>query len=74
MANEITALVQAEAGRGLVSVHGAVGEDGQGMIYLKKNAVQKGVKDTLLRRCGPNAVLVFPPLLIFPQTGVGSGA
>ena len=43
MANEITALVRAELDRDCVSVHGAVGEDGQGMIYLKKNAVQKGV-------------------------------
>ncbi len=43
MANEITALVRADLGRDFVSVHAAVGEDGQGMIYLKKNAVQKGV-------------------------------
>jgi lysophospholipase L1-like esterase len=43
MANEITALVRAELGHDCVSMHGAVGEDGQGTIYLKKNAVQKGV-------------------------------
>ena len=43
MANEITALVRANLGRDFVSVHAAVGEDGQGMIFLKKNAVPKGV-------------------------------
>jgi hypothetical protein len=43
MANEITALVCANANRDFVSVHCAVGEGGQGMIYLKKNAVKKGV-------------------------------
>lgn len=43
MANEITALVRADFDRDFVSVHSAVGEDGQGMIYLKKNPVQKGL-------------------------------
>ena len=43
MANEITALVRADLGRDFVSVHSAVGEDGQGMIFIKKNPVQKGV-------------------------------
>ncbi|HVM60673.1 MAG TPA: dockerin [Verrucomicrobiae bacterium] len=43
MANEITALVRHNLGRDLVSVHSAVGEDGQGMVFLKKNAVPKGV-------------------------------
>jgi len=43
MANEITSLVRAALNRDFVSIHGAVGEDGQGMIYLKKNAEQKGV-------------------------------
>jgi hypothetical protein len=43
MANEISALVQANFGRDYVSIHSAVGEDGQGMIFLKKNAVQKGL-------------------------------
>ncbi len=43
MANEITALVRAALGRDYISVHSAVGENGQGMIYLKKNAVQHGV-------------------------------
>ena len=43
MANQITVLAWIELGRDCVGVHGAVGEDGQGMIYLKKNAAQKGV-------------------------------
>jgi lysophospholipase L1-like esterase len=43
MGNQITTLVRSARGQDFVSVHGAVGEDGQGMIYLKKNAVQKGV-------------------------------
>jgi hypothetical protein len=43
MANQLSALVQANSGRDFVSVHSAVGEDGQGMIYLKKNPVQKGL-------------------------------
>jgi lysophospholipase L1-like esterase len=43
MANEITALARGNLGRDYVSVHGAVGEDGQGMIFLKKDAVPKGV-------------------------------
>jgi len=43
MANEITALVRVNLGRDFISVHSAVGEDGQGMIYLKKRAVPKGI-------------------------------
>ena len=43
MANQLTAMVRAGLGRGFVSVHSAVGEDGQGMIYLKKNPAQKGL-------------------------------
>lgn len=43
MANEITALAQADLGRDLVSVHSAVGENGQGMVYLRKNPEKKGL-------------------------------
>ncbi len=43
MANEITALVRAASGRDFVGVHGEVGENGQCMIYLKKNAQHVGV-------------------------------
>jgi len=43
MANEITALVRGNPGRDFISVHSAVGESGQGMVFLKKNAVEKGV-------------------------------
>ena len=43
MANELTALVRTNLDRDFVSIHGAVGEDGQGMIFLKKDAVPKGV-------------------------------
>jgi hypothetical protein len=43
MANQISALVQAASGRDFIGVHGEVGENGQCMTYLKKNATQKGV-------------------------------
>ncbi|HTV40312.1 MAG TPA: sialate O-acetylesterase [Candidatus Sulfotelmatobacter sp.] len=43
MANEITALVRANTGRDFVSIHCAVGEGGQGMVCLEKNAVKRGV-------------------------------
>jgi len=43
MANEITALVRTASGRDFVGVHTEVGENGQGMIYLKKNAQHVGV-------------------------------
>jgi len=43
MASQITALVRTDLNRDFVSIHSAVGEDGQGMIFLKKNAVPKGV-------------------------------
>jgi lysophospholipase L1-like esterase len=43
MANQISALVKADAGRDFVGVHGEVGENGQCMKFLKKNAVPSGV-------------------------------
>jgi len=43
MANQLTAMVRSQLGRDFVSVHGAVGESGQGMVFIKKNAVPKGV-------------------------------
>jgi lysophospholipase L1-like esterase len=43
MANQISALVRAASGRDFIGVHGEVGENGQGMTFLKKNAVQRGV-------------------------------
>jgi hypothetical protein len=43
MGNQITALFQAAAGRDYISVQGCFGEDGQCMIYLKKNATRSGI-------------------------------
>jgi len=43
MANEITSLVRANGGRDFISVHSAVGEDGQGMNFIKKNPTQRGL-------------------------------
>jgi hypothetical protein len=43
MANEITALVRANFSRDFISVHSAVGEDGQRMVFLKKNPIPKGI-------------------------------
>jgi hypothetical protein len=43
MANQINALVKAASGRDFIGVHGEVGENGQGMTFLKKNATQKGL-------------------------------
>jgi hypothetical protein len=43
MADEITALVRAASGRDFVGVHSEVGENGQCMTYLKKNATHAGV-------------------------------
>lgn len=43
MANEISSLVKAASGRDFVGVHSEVGENGQCIIYLKKNAAQSGV-------------------------------
>jgi len=43
MGNEITALVRGAFGRDFVSVQGEIGENGQCMIYLRKNPEQKGV-------------------------------
>ena len=43
MANEISALVLTNYGRDFVSIHSAVGEDGQGMVFIRKNAVPRGV-------------------------------
>jgi hypothetical protein len=37
MANEMTALVEAQFGRDFVSIHAEVGENGQGMQYIRKN-------------------------------------
>jgi lysophospholipase L1-like esterase len=42
MANELTALVMAATGHDYVTVHSAVGENGQGMKFLKKNAIVVG--------------------------------
>jgi hypothetical protein len=42
MADELTALMMAASGKDFVSVHSAVGENGQGMKFLKKNAVVVG--------------------------------
>ena len=46
MGNEISALVMAASGRDFISVHGEVGENGQCMTFLKKNAIQMGVPAT----------------------------
>lgn len=43
MGNEISALVKAASGGDFVGVHGEVGENGQCMTFLKKNATQRGV-------------------------------
>jgi hypothetical protein len=43
MANQITSMVRANLGRDFIGIHGAVGEDGQGMVFLRKNAVKKGL-------------------------------
>jgi lysophospholipase L1-like esterase len=43
MANEISALVKAASGRDFIGVHGEVGENGQCMTFLKKNATPRGV-------------------------------
>jgi hypothetical protein len=43
MGNQITSMVQSAYGRGYISVQGNVGENGQCMIYLKKNPSQSGV-------------------------------
>lgn len=43
MANEISALAKAELGHNYITVHSAVGEDGQGMQFLKKNPTQRGL-------------------------------
>ncbi len=43
MADQITALAQAADGRDYVGVHSEVGENGQGIVYLKKGAPQVGV-------------------------------
>jgi hypothetical protein len=42
MANQITAMVRA-SGRDYVGVHGEFGENGQGIVYLRKGATQSGV-------------------------------
>jgi hypothetical protein len=43
MGNEISALVKAASGQDFISVHGEVGENGQCMTFLKKDAVPRGV-------------------------------
>jgi len=43
MANQISALVLAASGRDFIGVHGEVGENGQCMTFLKKNATPRGV-------------------------------
>jgi lysophospholipase L1-like esterase len=43
MANQISALVKAASGRDFISVHSEVGENGQCMTFLKKNATPRGV-------------------------------
>ena len=43
MANQISALVQAASGRDFIGVHGEVGENGQCMTFLRKDATQRGV-------------------------------
>jgi hypothetical protein len=43
MANQLTASVAAAGAGDFVSVHGAVGENGQCLIYLAKDAVQMGL-------------------------------
>ncbi|HET6150821.1 MAG TPA: dockerin [Polyangia bacterium] len=43
MADQITAMAQAADGGDYVGVHGEVGENGQGIVYLRKNAAQVGV-------------------------------
>ena len=43
MANEISAMVRADLGRDFISVHSAVGEDGQGMVFIQKNPAQRGL-------------------------------
>ena len=50
MGNQITALVRDALGRDYISVQGEVGENGQCMIYLKKNAGQKGSTGIPTRR------------------------
>ena len=42
MANELTALVQQQFGRDFVSIHSEVGENGQGMVNIKKNPTIRG--------------------------------
>jgi hypothetical protein len=43
MADQITAMAQAADGGDYVGVHSEVGENGQGIVYLKKGAPQVGV-------------------------------
>jgi lysophospholipase L1-like esterase len=43
MADELSALMKAAAGKDFVSVHSEVGENGQCMIYLRKNPEKKGL-------------------------------
>lgn len=43
MGNQISALFKAASGRDFVSVHSEVGENGQCMVFLRKNAIPSGV-------------------------------
>lgn len=43
MASELSTLVRAATGQRFINVGGAVGEDGQGIVFLEKGAVPKGV-------------------------------
>jgi len=43
MANQITTLAMAADGADYVGVHGEVGENGMGIVFLKKGATQSGV-------------------------------
>jgi hypothetical protein len=44
MANQITALVKAQFNRDFISIHSEVGENGQGMQYIKKNPTRDNVR------------------------------
>ena len=43
MANQLTAMVRAAGGGDFIGVHSEVGENGQGMIFLKKDAPHRGL-------------------------------
>src|SRR5262249_26486106 len=43
MANQVTTMAMAADGADYVGVHGEVGENGMGIVFLKKGATQSGV-------------------------------